>query len=586
MLFINGVACCKGEPSSGDFFLAFVKSSQGASHQHFSLSAATPIKLIMVAISEPQPLITSEWKFDPAITFVTYRTYWQKAETVAKQRLVLLQKATRIDDSKFLHLLDDLIAFANMHKAQGELWESSHPVSGIRSEPQKARELFDGLLVRITSSPALGKILENLKGEGLDDPSRRFLEHSKQKAHRSGAFLSKEERKQFRAVSDQVEALRDQFLENIEVDMKAFQCPRKDRPDNVEGRDKDVVKVVNPENDKIAERACKATYSLAPQNEQVIQRMVELRYRRARLLGYANFVKFALGPDTLVNVKTIRDDLAKASVRTVPLAESEMAALSEVMKSKGKELKAWNVQTATGLLLTQRFSDFHKVAAERVLSYEAIVNGLLQLIGEVFSLNLCRVVGAKAWHPSVQVYEVFDIPHDDSSEAGYPIDTGRRLVGRIYLDLIDRPEKDQEAHTFPVFPGLRGSGLLPAVCIGGPFVRSATACFDFASVGSLLHKIGHCIHFLLAQQSQYNCFSTFDDGTATGDILAQLLKELLRQEAVVRRVMNEDEDALKTLQPLLAEREIGTGMFLRKQILYSIIYVSLPSRSLPLLMPL
>lgn len=71
--------------------------------------------LTMVATCTPQPVLTREWKFDPTMTFVTYRTHWTKAETLAKQRLALLQKATQMDAFTFLHLLDDLIAFAKLN---------------------------------------------------------------------------------------------------------------------------------------------------------------------------------------------------------------------------------------------------------------------------------------------------------------------------------------------------------------------------------------------------------------------------------------------------------------------------------------
>lgn len=543
-----------------------------------SFSTATPTTLTMIATSKPQPLITTEWKFDPAITFVTYRTHWQKAETVAKQRLVLLQKATKIDELKFLHLLDDLIAFTKLHQVQAELWESSHPVSEMRSEAQKARVCFEGLLGRAVSSPALGRILENVKGRDLDDHGRRFLERAKREARRSGAFLSKEDRKEFRAVSDQLEALQEKFRQNVRGE-EGTVCECVEEGGCAIVKEADTARVLaqssEPKDEAEVERAYKATYSIAPQNEQFVQRMVELRHKRARLLGYANFVEYALEAETLVDHKTIRNELAKASERAAPLAGLEMAALSDAMKTKGKELKAWNFQEAKALLLRQRFSQTGD-AAQKFLSYETVVSRLLQLIGEMFSLEFCKVAGAKAWDPSVQVYEVYDIQQGDS-EAGSPVYTGRHLLGRIYLDLVDRPDKDQEARTFPVFPSLPDSGLLPAVCLGGSFILSETMGLDFSFVATMLHELVHCVHFVLAQQSHYHCFNTYEDETDFEEIPGQLFEELLHQETVAKRIAVDASGRCisdKELQPLLAEREMDNYMFLREQILYSIICVS------------
>lgn len=156
------------------------------------------IALTMVATSTPRPLITTEWKFGPAMTFVTYRTHWAKAETLAKSRLTLLQKVTQMHAPRFLHLLDDLIAFAKLNHVQAELWASNHPVDDMRNQAQKASTSFEGLSGRIVSSPALGRILENLKANDLDEKGRRFLTTANREARLSGAFLSKEDRKEFR----------------------------------------------------------------------------------------------------------------------------------------------------------------------------------------------------------------------------------------------------------------------------------------------------------------------------------------------------------------------------------------------------
>jgi Zn-dependent oligopeptidase len=529
------------------------------------------------ATTDLLPLITSEWRFDPSITYITYRTHHQKATTLAKARLTLLQKSGDIPAREFLKSLDDLMGFVKLNTEQAGLWMAFHPSIEMRAEAGKARSGFEGLQQRIVSSPAIGRILESLDPEAFDDMGRRFLECVRRDAKRAGAFLGKEERKVFRGVNERLEALEVAFRENV-AGVKECACTANEEADSktIDGIDSALAKV-EISVDAEAERSYKATYSIAPQNERIIQQMTELRLKRAHLLGYANFIEYALEEDTLVDPKTIRNELAKASVRAVPGAEREMEALRDAIKANGKELKPWNVQEAKDLLLRQRFPDFDGAAMDKFFRYESVVSNLLQLINDLFSLDIHLVTGAKTWHTSVKVYEVFDVNSDECASPGGSSDTSRHLLGRIYLDLIDRPGKDREACTFPVFPSLPGSGLLPAVCIAGSYVLSEESSFDFSYLKSLFHELGHGMHFLLDQRSEYNRFNAFEGGAEFGEVPGLMLEELLEQERIVKRIaVNEagEEISGKELKALLGEGVIDNSMLLREQILYSLICVS------------
>lgn len=430
------------------------------------------------------------------------------------------------------------------------------------------------------SSPALGRILENLEVNDLDEKGRRFLATAKREARRSGAFLSKEERKEFRAIDDELETLQVDFQNSVEDSERASRGTRKKEFVDVKVTELDLDQVGSdvrpPMDDAFAERTFNDVYSITPQNEQVIQRMVELRHKRAQLLGYANFVEFALQSDTPVDPKTFRKELAEASERLGPLIKHEMAVLSETMKSHGEKLKPWNVQVATELLVWQQYPDFDRVAASKVLPPDTVISGIFRFIGDLFSLDFRQVSGAKAWHLSVQVYDVLNTHHDDDPVPPPSPSDNAHLIGRLYLDVVQRPNKCRDLRTFPVFPSVPGSGLLPAVCLMGSLIPQAeTSDFDFCNVASLLEESGLSVLFILAKQSQYHSIA-FHGGTDVGGLLSQLLRELLGRETVVKRIVK-DNEAIMALRPVLEERALGSNMLLRTRILDHIISVSLLS---------
>lgn len=536
-----------------------------------------------IATTQLSPLITSEWKFDPTITYITYRTHHQKATTLVKQRLTSLQKSGDIPAQDFLKSLDDLRGFVKLNTEQARLWKACHPSSEMQAEAGKALTAFVVLEQRIVSSPAIGRILESLDPEALDGMARRFLDCTRRNAKRAGAFLGKEERKTFREVNERLEALEVEIRENV-VGGKGCVCAVNKNADSKSIDEiNDTLDKVELSNNADAERTYKTTYTITPQNDHLIRQMTELRLKRAHLLGYTNFLEYALEEDTLVDPKTIRNELAKVGGRAVTGAEREMQVLRDVIKSKGKELEPWNVQEAKDLLLRQRFPNFDGAAKGRSFRCESVIENLLQFIIDLFSLDIRLVTGAKTWHASVKVYEVFDVISDECISPGGSSEAGKHLLGRIYLDLIDRPGKDREACTFLVFPSLPGSGLLPAVCIGGSYVLSEESSFDFSYLKSLLHELGHGVHFLLAQRSEYSRFNTFDGLADFGEVVGLMLEELLEQERIVKRIaVNEEGHSIsgKELEALLGERDLGNSMFLHEQILYSLICVRLSSSSL------
>lgn len=131
------------------------------------------------------------------------------------------------------------------------------------------------------------------------------------------------------------------------------------------------------DDDTTAQRIHKATYSAAPANEEVLRRVVEVRYQHATLVGYANYVDFALDIDPLLDATTVREFLVKASRQAEIPARAETEALTDVLRGKGRPLAPWNLLYAKKQLLKQRLQGIDLVDARKYFPLQRVVPRLL-----------------------------------------------------------------------------------------------------------------------------------------------------------------------------------------------------------------
>jgi thimet oligopeptidase len=120
---------------------------------------------------------------------------------------------------------------------------------------------------------------------------------------------------------------------------------------------------------------------------------------------------------------------------------------------------------------------------------------MFAITGDVFGLDYRRVDDAKAWHPSVQLYEIHD---RDSGE----------LLAHFYADLFPREGKYGHAAAFPLVIGRRqadGSYAKPVTAIVANFTppsgdRPALLRHgQHGEVETLFHEFGHVLHMSLTK---------------------------------------------------------------------------------------
>ena len=235
-------------------------------------------------------------------------------------------------------------------------------------------------------------------------------------------------------------------------------------------------------------------------NRPLLDEALDLRRRVAALMGEPTWahhsmeLKMAKTPE---RVRAFYDELLPSLAAQV---RRELDALADQLHSDGHAgpITAWDWRYYDEQL---RRSDYG-VDQNRIAEYlplEPVIDGMFAITGEVLGLDYRVVHDARAWDPSVRLYEIRDRPSGE-------------VLAHFYADLHPRDGKFSHAAAFPMVVGHRaadGSWVRPVSAIAANFTPPSDdrpALLKHAEALTLFHEFGHILHMSLSR-AEFTRFS-------------------------------------------------------------------------------
>ena len=216
-----------------------------------------------------------------------------------------------------------------------------------------------------------------------------------------------------------------------------------------------------------------------------IQRLAQLRARKAQLLGYDSYAAYSIADQMAGNpdvaLKLLTDTVPAATAR----ARAELAKIQSVVDAQGGGFTAgaadWDfyaeqVRKAEYDLDESQIKPYFEL--DRVLK-----DGVFFAAHELYGITLKERTDLPVYHPDVRVFDVFD---EDGTQ-----------LALFYLDPFKRDSKQGGAWmgNFVEQDGL--AGTIPVVYNVENFTRPAAgqpALLSFDDVTTLFHEFGHALH--------------------------------------------------------------------------------------------
>ncbi len=227
-------------------------------------------------------------------------------------------------------------------------------------------------------------------------------------------------------------------------------------------------------------------------NTKLIQRILELKFERTKLLGYESYASFVLENRMVKKTEDVMEFLDTLFKTYKPAAEKDLENLLAFAKKRDglDDLKPWDVGFYSEKFKEELF-EFSEEDLRPYFPLEIVLNGTFEHFKKLFNLDFKLNKNVQTWHKDVSAYEVMDKETGD-------------LFGILYADVYVRKDKRSGAWK----ASLRDHGLyhgeqLPAVmeivCNFSKPTPKRPSLLTHNDALTLFHEMGHAIHAILGR---------------------------------------------------------------------------------------
>ncbi len=227
-------------------------------------------------------------------------------------------------------------------------------------------------------------------------------------------------------------------------------------------------------------------------NSQIIEEILSLRTKQAKLLGYESWAELSLSTKMakeINNVEKLLEELRKPAFKT---AKNEIARLNKFSKDNGfpnsENLKPWDISYWSELLRKEKLN-LDQESLRPWFPLNDVLKGLFKLSEKLFDIKVIEAINeAPIWNDDVLFFNILN--KDDEKIASF------------YLDPYSRPESKRGGAWMDecLNKNTIGRNTLPVaylVCNQTPPSKNKPSLMSFDEVQTLFHEFGHGLQHML-----------------------------------------------------------------------------------------
>ena len=406
--------------------------------------------------------------------------------------------------------------FFNLHSA-----ETNEEMEKIAQEvAPKLSALGNDITLNFDLFKRIKAVYDQKETLTLSEEQQTLLEKSYKDFVRNGALLNDTDKEELRKIDEQLAVLKLKFGENVLIETNAYQLHITDEKD-LAGLHEGTIEaakslaiasekegwiftldypsyipfVTYADNRELRKEITLAAGRKAFQaneynNEANVIAIANLRFQRAKLLGYATHADFVLAERMAQSPEKVNTFLHDLLVKAKPAATQEFKELSSFAKELDQldQLEKWDGSYYAEKLKQKLFS----LDDEQLKPYfklENVLQGAFDIANKLYDLHFTEVQHIDKYHEEVHTYEVTNSAGD--------------LVSIFYADFFPRKGKRNGAWMTSFKPQyvLDGVQERPHVAIVCNFTKPTStkpSLLTFNEVTTLFHEFGHALHGMLA----------------------------------------------------------------------------------------
>ena len=521
---------------------------------------------------------------DPLLARCTERIASARAQ---RDAIVKLEPAARTT-AAVLDAYNTLALHLGNAEAESSLMRAVHPDEKVRDAASKCEQQVAALSTELSLDRQLFDVFAavDIKPEGPD--VQRLVTKTLEDFKRAGVDKDEATRGRIKAINEALVDVGQKFDKAITSDVRSIAVD----PAQLKGLPQDWIDAHKPDaagkvtvttnypdyipfmtyaEDDTARKQLYVVYRQRawPQNGESLAKILTLRHELATTLGFANWAGYITANKMIKSEKNVADFIERITKAADKRMKAEyQVLLAELKKTDKAATKVGDWQNAYLLNVVKRQKyDFDAQAIRPYLHYDKVKTGLIDLTSNLFRITYKPNKTLKTWHPSVEVYDVFE---------------GEKQYGTIYLDMHPRDNKYKHAAQFTLFNGIAGKQLPVGVLVCNfPDPNNGNGLMEHKDVETFFHEFGHLIHHVFGGHQKWARFS----GVATEwdfvEAPSQIFEEWAIDYATLKRFATKADGEVvpeAMVKKLKASDDFGKALWVRHQMFYAGLSVNLHNR--------
>jgi len=441
--------------------------------------------------------------------------------------------------------------FFNLNSAEtnDKIQKIAQDVSPLLSEFNNDISLNEKLFIRVKE---VYNSKERLK---LTEEENTLLDKKYKGFSRNGANLSKDKKLNLREIDKKLSKLKLKFGENVLAETNKFEMliiNEKDLSGLPEGAKEAAKQLAESKNKKgwlftldypsyipfmtyadNRELRKKLSFAFgnrsfnndAFDNKNIVLKIVTLRYKRAKLLGYKSHAHFVLEERMAETPEKVLEFLNELLEKVKPVAEKEFKNLENFAKKLDDigRLEKWD-SVYYSEKLKQKLYDFDDEQLKPYFKLENVIRGVFLVANKLYDLNFEKIDTIDKYHKDVLTYKVTDKNGD--------------FISIFYTDFFPREGKRNGAWMTSFKPQYIRNDYnerphISIVCNFTKPTKSKPSLLTFNEVTTLFHEFGHALHGMLANTT-YPSLSGTSVSWDFVELPSQVLENWCYEEAVLK----------------------------------------------------
>jgi len=227
-------------------------------------------------------------------------------------------------------------------------------------------------------------------------------------------------------------------------------------------------------------------------NKKVLTKIVNLRLKKAKLFGFADYADYRLQNRMAKNAANVYNLLGQVWDAALPVAKKEVVEMQAIIDKEGGNFKlaSWDWWYYAEKIRKQKYN-LDDNLLRPYFKLENVRDGAFMVFNKLYGITFTPIKNIPLPHPDVQA---FDVKEADGNH-----------IGVLYMDFFPRASKQGGAWQGEYrshFVTQKGVDVKPVVTVVYNFTKPGTdtpSLLSFDEVETLFHELGHAMDALFSK---------------------------------------------------------------------------------------